>query len=319
MSDYTISNVRFTSFDGHSRVHGWVYAPKTEAIALLQISHGMCEYIGRYHWFMEALCRQGFVVFGNDHIGHGESSEPEQYGFFGEKNGYQNLIADLHRMTSIVKEKYQNLPVFLLGHSMGSFVARLYLSRYGEELQGAILCGTSGPNPLAKAGALVASAAIQLKGPMWRSTQLTAMAFGSYNRNYESPRTTHDWLTRDESIVDAYLQDPKCTFLFTACGYRDLFTMLCLCNHRDWYAAVPKNLPILLISGDMDPVGDYGKGIRKVLEQLVKHGTEDASMILYPAARHELLNEQNKEEVLTHIQQWLTAHLPENRTEAFST
>lgn len=310
MSDYTISNVCFTSSDGHSRVHGWVYAPTTEPIALLQISHGMCEYIGRYRWFMEALCRQGFVVFGNDHIGHGESSESEQYGFFGEENGYQYLVSDLHRMTSIVKEKYQKLPVFLFGHSMGSFAARLYLSHYGEELRGAILCGTSGPNPLAKAGTIVTSAAIRLKGPMWRSTQLTAMAFGGYNSKYASPRTTHDWLTRDKSIIDTYLQDPKCTFLFTACGYRDLFTMLCQCNNREWFAGVSKKLPILLISGDMDPVGDYGKGIEKVLEQLLKNGVEDVSMILYPQARHELLNELNKEEVLTDIEQWLTEHLP---------
>ena len=309
MNDYTISNVRFTSSDGKSRVHGWVYAPNSEPVAMLQISHGMCEYIGRYHWFMEALCKQGFVVFGNDHIGHGESSEPEQYGYFGEKNGYRHLISDLHRMSTIVKEKYPQLPLFLFGHSMGSFVARLYAGRYADELSGAIFCGTSGPNSLAKGGIVAATLGIKLKGAMWRSPQLTALAFGSYNSKYSPQRTTHDWLTRDESIVDTYLKDPKCTFLFTAAGLRDLFTLVSECNSKQWFRNLDKDLPILLISGDMDPVGDYGKGIEKVLDSLLENDVKDATMTLYPQARHELLNELNKEEVFTDIHRWLMNHL----------
>lgn len=310
MPNYSISNVRFTSSDGKSRVHGWVYAPKTEPVGLLQLSHGMCEYIGRYRWFMEALCERGFVVFGNDHIGHGESSEPENYGFFGEKNGYRHLIADLHRMSDIVKEKYPRLPLFLFGHSMGSFVARLYLSKYADEVDGAILCGSSGPNPLAQAGVTAASAVIKLKGLMWRCPVLEKMAFGTYNNRYKPQRTSHDWLTRDDEIVDTYLRDPKCTFRFTACGFRDLFTMVAKCNSSNWFTSLPKTLPIYLISGDMDPVGDYGKGIQKVMEKLLEAGMLDVSMTLYPEARHELLNELNKEEVLADLHQWLRDRLP---------
>ncbi len=316
MSDYTVSNIRFTSSDGHSRVHGWVYAPKTEPVALLQLSHGMCEYIGRYRWFMEAMTAMGFIVFGHDHIGHGESSDPENYGFFGENNGYRHLVADLHRMTEIVKEKYPDLPLFLFGHSMGSFVARLYLSHFAHELDGVILCGTSGPNPLAKTGIAAASAVIKWKGSMWRCPYLEKMAFGTYNRRYKPQRSSHDWLTRDQAIVDAYLNDPKCTFRFTACGFRDLFRMVSLCNSREWFRSLPQQLPVLLISGDMDPVGNYGKGVQCVLEKLLEAGMCDVSMILYPQARHELLNELNKDDVLSDIQHWLSERLPlrENET-----
>ncbi len=311
MANYSVSNVRFTSSDGKSRVHGWVYAPtEANAVALLQLSHGMCEYIGRYQWFMESLCSMGFVVFGHDHIGHGESSEPENYGFFGEKNGWQHLVADVHRMSLLVREKYPELPLFLFGHSMGSFVTRLYTAKHGKELSGLILSGTGGPNPLAKAGVAAASVIAKLKGPMWRCPVLEKMAFGSYNSKYQPQRTSHDWLTRDESIIDKYMNDPKCTFRFTACGFRDLFSMVAECNSKKCFASLPKTLPVLLISGDMDPVGDYGKGIVKVQEEMMKAGMTDVGMILYPQARHELLNELNREEVLQDIHNWLNDLLP---------
>jgi len=311
MANHSVSNVRFTSADGKSRIHGWVYAPtKTNAVALLQLSHGMCEYIGRYQWFMEELCSLGFVVFGHDHIGHGESSEPENYGFFGKKNGWQYLIADVHRMNHLVCEKYPELPLFLFGHSMGSFVARLYAAKYGSNLDGLILCGTGGPNPLAKAGISAAAAVAKLKGPMWRCPILEKMAFGSYNNKYQPQRTNYDWLTRDESIIDKYAHDPKCTFRFTACGFRDLFTMVAECNSKKCFRSTPSNLPVLLISGDMDPVGDYGKGVVRVQEEMMKAGMMDVGMILYPQARHELLNELNREEVLHDIHSWLKDQLP---------
>ncbi len=306
----TINNVRFTSSDGVSRVHGWVYAPSCEPVALLQISHGMCEYIGRYHWFMEALCERGFVVFGNDHIGHGESSDEENYGFLGEKNGYRHLINDLHRMSVIVKEHYPDLPLFVFGHSMGSFAARLYMAKYGDEINGAVLCGTSGPNPMAKAGASLAAAIAKVKGAKHRSNTLLKIAFGSYNSRYENPETTHDWLTRDKKVIECYLQDPKCTFCFTAAGFKDLFTMVDKCNRKSWYRSLRKNLPILLISGDMDPVGDYGKGVASVQEKLLENGMQDVSMIIYPEARHELTNEINCNEVLEDVAFWLQQLLP---------
>ena len=311
MANYSLSNVRFTSSDGKSRIHGWVYAPtECEAVALLQLTHGMCEYIGRYHWFMEALCAKGFVVFGHDDIGHGESSEPENYGFFGEKNGWQHLISDVHRMNRLVREKYPELPLFLFGHSMGSFVARLYAAKCPDELSGLILCGTGGPNPLAKAGITAASLVAKLKGPMWRCPILEKMAFGSYNNRYKPARTDRDWLTRDEEIVDKYLIDPKCNYRFTACGFRDLFTLVAECNSSKCFRSMPKDLPVLLLSGDMDPVGDYGKGIVRVQEELMKADVLDVGMILYPQARHELLNELNRKEVLHDIYNWLCDQLP---------
>ena len=308
--NYTISKVKFTSSNGKNRVCGLVYAPKGEAIGLLQISHGMCEYIGRYSWFMKEMAERGFVVFGHDHIGHGDSSAPEEYGYFAEKDGYRYLIQDIFRMSSIVQEKYPNLPLYLFGHSMGSFVSRLTLPKYASKLSGVILCGTSGPNPMAKAGIAIADRVAKSKGADYREEKLQKMAFGSYNNKYEIKRTHCDWLSRDEEVVNEYLRDPRCTFMFTASAFRDLFTMVNLCNKKEWFAALPKDLPILLIAGDADPVGNYGKGVQKVMEKLVENGMSDVSMNLYPEARHELLNEINKEEVLQDIQIWLKERLP---------
>jgi len=310
MANSIVSNVRFNSANGRDRVHGWVYAPSDlEPVALVQLSHGMCEYIGRYRWFMEALCSMGFVVFGNDHIGHGESSSPEDYGFFAEKQGYRCLVSDLHRMSTIVRERYPGLPLVLFGHSMGSFVARLYAARYGQELSGLILCGTGGPNPLTSAGIALASLVAKTQGPRTRSQKINDMAFGSYNRRFQPQRSNYDWLTRDESIVRAYEADPRCTFCFTASAFRDLFTLSQEANSRQWFRSLPKDLPVLLISGDMDPVGDYGKGVQTVLDRLLQAGMEDVSMTLYPQARHELLNELNREEVLSDLRQWLSQKL----------
>lgn len=310
MANSIVSNVRFSSANGRDRVHGWVYAPtEMEPVALVQLSHGMCEYIGRYRWFMEALCSMGFVVFGNDHIGHGESSAPEDYGYFADKQGARCLVTDLHRMSVIVRQRYPALPLILFGHSMGSFVARLYAARYGAELSGLILCGTGGPNPLASAGIALASMVAKTQGPRSRSQTLNDIAFGNYNKHFQPQHSNYDWLTRDEAVVRAYEADPRCTFCFTASGFRDLFTLVQEANSRRSMAALPKELPVLLISGDMDPVGGYGKGVQTVLDRLLQAGMKDVSMTLYPQARHELLNELNKEEVLADIRQWLLQKL----------
>ena len=314
MEEYTIKEIRFASSDGSSTVCGWIYSPIDEPKGIIQISHGMCEYIGRYHDFMAECARAGYVICGHDHIGHGKSSPPEMYGYFGRDRGFRHLVSDLHYMTRIVKKEYPQLPCFLLGHSMGSFVARLYLSKYSDELTGVILSGTAGPNPLAKAGAAVCEGIIASKGPLHRSPFLDNLAFGAYNRRFSPIRTSKDWLTRDTDIVDKYINDPQCMFLFTACGYRDLFQMVSLVNQSSWYRTLRVQLPVLLISGDMDPVGDYGKGIEKVFCSMQKAGLQDVTMTLYPDARHELLNEINREEVYADVLNWIGEHLPSPET-----
>ena len=308
MELYETKKIRFPSADGKRYVTGWIYIPTTKPVGILQICHGMCEYIGRYERFIKDMVQKGFVVCGHDHIGHGESSDPEDYGYFGPKDGYRNLVQDLHAMTGIVKKEHPGLPCFLFGHSMGSFVSRLYLSEYAYELSGVIICGTGGPNPLSTLGIPVCGLVAGIRGEKHRSKMLDHMAFGSFNKKFQQ-RTDKDWLTRDEEIVDRYRKDDKCMFLFTASGYKELSKLSKKANHPEWYRSLDKNLPMLLISGDMDPVGDYGSGVKKVYENLKKTGISDVSMKLYPDARHELLNEINYDEVFTDILTWITKHL----------
>ncbi len=305
MENYTVEHISFLSSDGVSTISGQIYIPKTKPKGIIQISHGMCEYIGRYHRFMADLADSGFIVAAHDHLGHGDSSPEDRYGYFGDTDGYKHLVEDLHLMTALVKQKFEILPYFLFGHSMGSFITRLYLSKYSYELNGVIICGTGGPNPMSKTGAVIANFVSSARGPLYRSPLLDHMAFGSFNKKFSPCRTSKDWLTRDEDIVDKYLSDPKCMFLFTAVGFRDLTTLSAMTNSSAWYKSLNPELPMLLISGGMDPVGDYGKGVTKVFCQLHDTGIQNITMHLYPDARHELLNEINYQEVFSDISIWI--------------
>lgn len=310
MENYIVKHISFLSADGSSTISGQIYIPKSEPKGIIQICHGMCEYIGRYHRFMEDMANDGFIVAGHDHLGHGDSSSKENYGYFGAKDGYKNLVEDLHQMTTLVKQEFGPLPYFLFGHSMGSFITRLYLSKFSYELNGVIICGTGGPNPMSKMGTVIANMVGRIKGPFYRSSMLDHMAFGSFNKKFSPCRTSKDWLTRDEKIVDKYLSDPKCMFLFTANGFRDLTTLSSLANDSAWYESLDPDLPMLLISGDMDPVGNYGKGVESVFQHLQKAGIKNVSMHLYHDARHELLNETNYQEVFSDLSQWIGKLLP---------
>lgn len=309
MGNCITKRITFLSHNKINTISGVIYIPEGTPKGILQISHGMCEYIGRYDAFMRYMVQKGFIVAGNDHLGHGNSSREEEYGFFGEEDGYIHFIEDLHQMTMLVKQEFGGLPYFLLGHSMGSFIARLYLTKYGNELDGAIICGTGGPNPMTGFGIFLANQTCKRKGTHYRSPMLDHMAFGAFNKKCKPCRTSKDWLTRDSGIVNAYLHDPKCMFLFTAAGFRDLLTLSSRANHPQWYDSLNVNLPILLISGDNDPVGNYGKGVRQVYETLKKYQLQDVSLILYPNARHEILNEINRSQVFEDTANWIVKHL----------
>ena len=215
----------------------------------------------------------------------------------------------LHRITLQLQQRYPDLPVFLFGHSMGSMIARLYLSKYSSLLRGVVLCGTAGPNPASKAGMLLCRKIIASKGPMAHSVQLYKLIFGSYNRRYDHPKTEFAWLSRDDEMVNAYIADPLCGFEFTASAYLDLLCLQYYCNTRLWYKTLDQNLPMLMISGSMDPVGNYGKGIMQIERQLTKAGIHDLTVWLYPQARHELLNETNRDEVMRDVLSWFALHL----------
>lgn len=273
--------------------------------AVFQITHGMAEHSARYDRFAEFLVEHGYAVFINDHLGHGKSiAGEEELGYFGKENGRDALVNDVKTLTEIAKKEFPGKPIILFGHSMGSFVARKYCAMYGDNIDAAIFCGTSGANPGAGIGAALASFVAKEKGDHHRSHMLNSLAFGSYNKHFEPARTDFDWLTRDEKIVDLYVADPLCGFRFTDPGYHELFKILQDVSGKKWYRSVPYILPMLVISGEEDPVGNYGKGVREVFHGLKKSGHSDVTLKLYPGDRHEILNELDKEEVYQDILNW---------------
>ena len=272
---------------------------------VVQISHGMAEYSNRYSRFALELCKAGYAVFISDHVGHGASiKDREMLGFFGEENGEETFIDDLKTLTDMAKAEYPDLPFFMLGHGMGSLIARKYTAKYGYLLDGVIYSGTSGENPALGMGLLLANAMIKQNGPMHRSDLLDTIAFGAYNRKTKK-RTERDWSTRDEAEVDKIIADELCGYKYTVSGMKVLFTTLKQVTTRRWYNTIPLSMPIFLISGSMDPVGDYSKGVKETYRVLKKTGHRNVSMKIYEGARHEILNETNRDEVYADIIEWL--------------
>lgn len=307
------SAISFESANGKDTVVGYYYiCPEVKPQYILQISHGMCEYIGRYDDFARYMARNGFVVCGNDHLGHGATSDGAgaMDGYFAEQDGRKYVLRDLHRMNSLACTAYPGLPLILLGHSMGSFFARLYAATYPETLQGLILSGTGGPNPLGGVGIFLTKLLTKLRGPQFRSHLIHNIAFGTYLKKIENPVTQYDWITRDADIVAAYAQDKKCTFVFTVSAFHELMQILKAVNTPQWAQKLDKRLPVMLFSGDMDPVGDYGKGVRVVYELLQQAGVEDVSLKLYSGGRHEMINEVNRDEVYADVLAWCQKHIP---------
>ncbi len=272
---------------------------------VVQISHGMAEYSNRYSKFALELCKAGYAVFISDHVGHGASiTDKDMLGFFGEENGEETFIDDLKTLTDMAKAEYPDLPFFMLGHGMGSLIARKYTAKYGYLLDGVIYSGTSGENPALGVGLLLANAMIKQNGPMHRSDLLDTIAFGAYNRKTKK-RTERDWSTRDEAEVDKIIADELCGYTYTVSGMKVLFTTLKQVTTRRWYNTIPLSMPIFLVSGSMDPVGDYSKGVKETYRMLKKTGHRNVSMKIYEGARHEILNETNRDEVYADIIEWL--------------
>ncbi len=283
----------FPSVSGLADIHACSFFPedKESVKAVIQIAHGMAEHLERYEKFAGVLCENGFAVYINDHLGHGKSvKNDDELGYFGEKDGWKNFIDDCHQLMQIAKKENPGKPYIFFGHSMGSFVAREFTKCYAEKLSGAVFCGTAGPNPAAGAGIAVAKLIGKMKGSHYRSKFIDNLAFGTYNKQFEG-RTSFDWLTRDNDEVDKYIADKYCGFLFTAYGYRDMFSLLSRVSSKKWAEEYSKKLPVLLISGSKDPVGANGKGVEQVFNMLKDAGKNNVTMHLYEDARHEILNE----------------------------
>ncbi|HAQ63503.1 MAG TPA: alpha/beta hydrolase [Ruminococcaceae bacterium] len=296
----------FKSASGLCDIFAQCAAPAdfSQVKGVIQIAHGMAEHSNRYAAFAKYLCENGYAVYINDHLGHGKSvASADELGYFGD-NGVDSLVEDMKKLTDIARQEYPDLPFILFGHSMGSFLARANTAKYGHQIDGAIFCGTSGANPATGMGIALAKHFEKSKGKLERSNFLNSIAFGSYNKRTEK-RTAFDWLSRDEKEVDKYIADDLCGFCFTANGFETLFTVLKQVSSKIWYNTVPKELPILLIAGSNDPVGEYGKGVTQVFTDLKKTGHANTLMKLYPDCRHELLNELNKDEVMADIVSWV--------------
>ncbi len=283
------------------------YATETkQPRALLQISHGMCEYFLRYEAFAEYLSERGILVFGHDHLGHGRTAPSEEdLGFTVSGGGADCLVEDVHRLSLHMKERYPDCNILLFGHSMGSFIAREVIARYGTDYASAIICGTGGPDMPAGAGAALARMLMIFGGERSRSKLLKGIAFAGYNKRVEDQKTPMDWLTRDAAVVDRYLKDPYCTFVFTKRAFHDLFTLISWVSHKEWASRVPNTLPILVVSGEADPVGAWGRGVKQVSDRLTAAG-KHATLRLYPEMRHEIINEIGRERVWKELEQWVS-------------
>lgn len=305
MSNFVKETEHFLSADGKTQVAAFYYRPATGSPkAAIQLSHGMCEYICRYEDMFEVLAEHGYAIFGNDHLGHGYTS-PDSYGFLAEHNGFQYVLADLYTMNRLGHEKFPGIPCFLLGHSMGSFYGRWFAEKYPQALDGLIISGTGGPSPLMPIGRAIAALLCKVKGPKYISKFMVDVSMGSYCKGIESDGNQNAWLSRDPLVWEKYAADEKCNFSFSVSAYRDMLTAYVHVNKLSWARALPSELPIYIYSGDQDPVGAYGKGVRKVYHLLDAAGIQDLQMKLYPGGRHEMHNETNKDEVLSDLIFWL--------------
>ncbi|MBQ9031630.1 MAG: lysophospholipase [Parasporobacterium sp.] len=299
----------YLSADKETKIHASSWVPSEgQPRAVLQIVHGMVEYIGRYQEFAEYLAARGFYVTGNDHLGHGESvTSDEKHGYFHKTHGNQYVIEDIHTLRTRTAEQFPGVPYFMLGHSMGSFLLRQYIGLHGEGLQGVIIMGTGNqPAAVLRAGKAICRVLSLFKGDTYRSAFVNNMAFGSYNKQFEPARTTHDWLTKDTAIVDKYLADPWCTFVFTLNAYYHMFSGIQIAQSKEHIGAIPKDLPMLIVSGDKDPVGRFGADIKAAYQIYKEAGLRDLQMKLYPEDRHEILNELDRNQVYEDLEKWLT-------------
>jgi alpha-beta hydrolase superfamily lysophospholipase len=297
----------YPSKDGKTWIHAVVWEPEGEVHAVLQIVHGMVEFVNRYDRFARFLNAHGILVTGNDHLGHGASVvDDEKHGYFAEKDGNACVIGDMHELRQLTRKKYPEVPYFILGHSMGSFLTRQYITMYGEGLAGAIISGTGYQNPAAlAAGKAMCRTIARFRGWEHRSSVINNMALGSYNKPFEPARTSNDWLTKDKAIVDDYCANPWCNFVFTLNGYYNLFVGLEKAEKQENIDRIPKTLPIFVVAGGEDPVGNRGEGPRKVAEIYRKSGIRDTQVKIYPMDRHEILNETDHEEVDTDLLKWM--------------
>ncbi|MBQ3815320.1 MAG: lysophospholipase [Clostridia bacterium] len=291
------------------RIHAVIRPADGEPRAVLQIAHGMMEHIGRYGAFADYLAARGIAVVGHDHLGHGESVTDERdRGFFAEGDASEALIRDLYAVTLEAKRRFPGCPVFLVGHSMGSFFVRRYLPLYGGEIAGAILMGTGWfPNPAAGFGKRLSRVICRVRGERAASPLLDRIIVGRNEKAFPEDGRL-GWLSKRRQNIADYEADPLCGFRFTAGAYRDFLAILAAVAEEDGYDGIRRTLPILVISGERDPVG--GKAaVEKVAAEYRRLEFTDVTAKIVPGDRHEILNEDDREKVYAYLADWIGAHV----------
>lgn len=308
----TVNETRYPSTDGINQIRVREWVPEGTPCAVLQIAHGICEHLERYDDFARFMAEHHVLVVANDHLGHGRTAKTQSdLGMFAGKNGWKCVVDDMESLRERTSASYPSLPYFLLGHSMGSFLARTYLIRYPGKLSGALISGTGQQKrSLVGAGLLVTSVIRAFRGWRYRSTLVQNMAFGNYNRSFEPKRTASDWLTRDTQIVDGHLKDELCGFIPGVGLYRDMLGGVRLISSPRMLQKMDPAMPVLFFSGTLDPVGEQTRGVMRAVEGFRRAGCTDVTVKLYPEGRHEMLNETNRAEVYADVLGWLRQKLP---------
>ncbi len=302
------SEFYFPSSDGRTLIHVNQWTPLGGPIAgVVQIAHGVAEYGARYEPFARFLCGHGFAVVANDHLGHGKSLvEDCPMVYFGDENGWRHAVEDMEELRRRTAKVFPGVPYFLFGHSMGSFLSRTHLIRYPGRLDGCVLCGTGHMSPaLIAGGKLIAGREIRRLGRKAYSAKADQLAFGAYNKPFAPNRTRFDWISASEANVDAYIADPLCGGDTTLGLFRDMLGGLGIITKQANIERMDKDLPVLFIAGDQDPVGEMGKGVRRAYQAFRKAGVGDVSIKLYHGLRHEILNEASRRYVYQDVLDWL--------------
>lgn len=303
----------FLSSDGKTWIDAVKWLPDgKEYHTILQISHGMQEYIDRYRGFAEYLTARGFLVVGHTHLGHGKSVVSEEdWGYIADRAPGKKMVADMHMLRKLIQKENKNVPYFMLAHSMGSYLLRRYITIYNKGLAGAVIVGTGCvEDAVSKTGMAVCKLMAKIYGWHHRSALIERLTFcGPYDKYDKSgKRPERSWLTKDTACVRTYYADPACTFRFTLNGFYMLMQTAYYDNQPENIKKIPKTLPLLLVSGKDDPVGNLGRGVKKVYQAYRRAGMKDVTCKLYENDRHELLNETDKEQVYADIVSWIFSH-----------
>ena len=299
----------YRSANHKNRIYYYIFEPEADIHAIVQLTHGWRDYIERNEEFIQYFTNHGIMVCGCDFIGHGRSSEEEKRGHFDETNGWSYLVKDVKKLASYIQKEYPGVPYFLYGHGMGSLVARLCcLGDFG--LDGVILSGTSGKQKYCRRSILLTAILRRFKGLNHRSKYLENLIYKKLNRKFRKEKDDLSWYSKDLFLREAFASDSRCQFTFTISAYENIFKMLGLVSEPKWYRSVNENLPILLISGEEDPIGDFGKGVEQVCHYLRKtdHVVE---MKLYSDVRHELQSDERNQEIFSDMLNWMKKYLGE--------